>query len=126
MELKDFIKQTIEQIVDGVVEAQTNIKDKGANINPVNFPYTKDGKHNHSKYSIPQEVIFDIGLTSTEKNGSSERIGVFLGSINLGKKNNDSTEAVAVTKVRFSVPLSLPPGIDFKDTGTRLSKLGGM
>ena len=126
MELKDFIKQTIEQIVDGVVEAQAKINDKGAIINPVNFPYTKDGKHNHSRYSLPQDIEFDIGLTYTEKNGSIQGIGVFLGSINLGKKNDESLEAVAVSKVKFTIPLALPPGIDYKDSGTRITKISGI
>lgn len=59
---------------------------------------------------MPQEVVFDVGLTSTNKSGSSEGIGVFLGSINLGKKNEIGAEHVAITKVKFTVPLVLPPG----------------
>jgi hypothetical protein len=125
MDLKDFIKQTLEQIVEGVVEAQSSIQNLGANINPVNFPYTKESKFNHSKFSLPQDVIFDIALTSTEKNGSSEGVGVFLGSINLGKKNDGSVEEVAITKVRFTVPLALPAGIDHQSTGTTSLKVTG-
>jgi len=34
MELKEFIKETITQIVEGVVEAQTTISKYGAEINP--------------------------------------------------------------------------------------------
>ena len=59
---------------------------------------------------MPQDVVFDVGLTSTDKSGSSEGIGVFLGSVSLGKKNDVGTEDVAVTKVKFTVPLVLPPG----------------
>lgn len=59
---------------------------------------------------MPQNVEFDVGLTSTNKSGSIEGIGVFLGSINLGKKNDESGEDIAVTKVRFTVPVVLPPG----------------
>jgi hypothetical protein len=59
---------------------------------------------------MPQQVEFDVGLTSTDKSGSSEGIGVFLGSISLGKKNNSDSESVAVTKVKFSVPIVLPAG----------------
>ncbi len=126
MELKDFIKQTIVQIVDGVVEAQSSIRDKGANINPVNFRFTKDGQQNHSKFAIPQDIVFDIGLTSSEKNGSSEGIGVFLGTINLGKKSEDVAETVAVTKVKFTVPLALPAGIDCYEAGVTKVRLDGL
>lgn len=125
MELKDFIKQTIEQIVEGVVEAQALIQKHDAYVNPVNFSYTIDGKHNNSRYSLPQNVLFDIGLTSSTKEGSSEGIGVFLGSINLGKKNEDSVESIAVTKVKFSVPLALPVGIDHNSGGAQMHKITG-
>lgn len=64
---------------------------------------------------MPQEVVFDVGLTSTDKSGSTEGIGVFLGSINLGKKNEVGAEHVAITKVKFTVPLVLPPGAQLID-----------
>jgi hypothetical protein len=54
--------------------------------------------------------VFDVGLTSTDKKGSSEGIGVFLGSLNIGKKNDSGVEQVAISKVKFTVPLILPPG----------------
>ena len=78
MELKEFVKATLEQIVEGVASAQ--------------------------------ESMFDVGLTATDKRGSAEGIGVFLGSISLGKKNETGVEQVVITKVRFSVPLVLPLG----------------
>lgn len=63
---------------------------------------------------MPQNIEFDVGITSTDKSGSSEGIGVFLGSINLGKKNDATNEHVAITKVKFSVPVVLPPGPSLK------------
>ena len=64
---------------------------------------------------MPQDVVFDVGLTSTDKTGSSEGIGVFLGSVNLGKKNDSGAESVAITKVKFTVPLVLPPGSKMRE-----------
>ena len=110
MELKNFVKATLEQIVLGVGEAQITLAKHGASANPTNAGFTKDGHWNQYNHAMPQDVVFDVALTSTDKSGSSEGIGVFLGSINLGKKNNSGNEAVAVTKVKFTVPLVLPPG----------------
>ncbi len=110
MELRDFVKATLEQIVDGAAEAQKSIRDKGGIVNPTSMSFQKDGNWNNYSHAMPQEVIFDVGLTATDKRGSSEGIGVFLGSISLGKKNDSGIEQVAVTKVRFSIPLALPPG----------------
>lgn len=110
MELRDFIKATLEQIVDGAAEAQKAIRERGGIVNPTSMSFQKDGNWNTYNHAMPQEVVFDVALTATDKRGSSEGIGVFLGSISLGKKNDSGVEQVAVTKVRFSVPLVLPPG----------------
>jgi hypothetical protein len=110
MELKEFVKATLEQIVEGAALAQQSIKNKGGIVNPSNMSFQKDGAWNNYNHAMPQEVVFDVALTSTDKSGSTEGIGVFLGSISLGKKNELGVEQVAVTKVKFTVPLVLPPG----------------
>ncbi|MFH1081649.1 MAG: hypothetical protein V1766_15545 [Pseudomonadota bacterium] len=110
MELKEFVKVTLEQIVEGAALAQQSIKAKSGIVNPSNMSFQKDGAWNNYSHAMPQEVVFDVGLTSLDKSGSTEGIGVFLGSISLGKKNDLGAEQVAVTKVRFTVPLVLPPG----------------
>jgi hypothetical protein len=110
MELKEFVKVTLEQIVEGTALTQQSIKEKGGIVNPANMSFQKDGAWNNYSHAMPQEVVFDVGLTSIDKSGSTEGIGVFLGSINLGKKNDLGAEQVAVTKVRFTVPLVLPQG----------------
>lgn len=110
MELREFVKITLEQIVEGVAQAQETIAVRGGNVNPTGMDYFKDGNRNIYRHAMPQEVFFDVGLASTDNFGSSEGIGVFLGSISLGKKNESGVEHVAVTKVRFTVPLVLPPG----------------
>lgn len=114
MELKEFVRETIEQIVEGVTAAQSKIEEKGAVINPSEMEFFKDGNWSNYSHAMPQEVEFDVGLTSTDTKGSNEGIGVFLGSISLGKKNNVGIENVAVTKVKFSVPLVLPAGASLK------------
>src|SRR5689334_14325445 len=101
MELKDFIQQTLEQIVEGVSSAQVVIEKKGGIVNPTEVSFQKDGTWNLYKHGIPHSVEFDVGLTSIDKKGSSEGIGVFLGSVNLGKKNDTGVEHTAITKVKF-------------------------
>ena len=112
MQLKDFVKITLEQIVEGAALAQASITAHGGIVNPSNMSFQRDGQLHHYEHAMPQEVNFDVGLTTTDKSGSAEGIGVFLGSINLGKRNEAGNEQVAVTRVRFSVPLVLPAGAD--------------
>lgn len=117
MELSEFVKVTLQQIVEGVSSAQDAIAAKGASINPTEMEFYKDGQWSNYSHAMPQQVEFDVGLTSTDKKGNTEGIGVFLGSINLGKKNDVGVESVAVTRVRFAVPLVLPPGASLKKNG---------
>ena len=97
-------------IVDGVAEAQELVKNKGAEINPRRVQYKENGQSTYFSSGKPQYVEFDVGVTSIQKSGSSEGIGVFLGSINLGKKNDDGLEHTAITRIKFSIPLVLPSG----------------
>ena len=110
MELRDFIKETIENIVDGVSAAQASIRDKGAKINPKKAMYNENGQFNNINSGMPRLVEFDVGLSAVNKSGSSEGIGVFLGTISLGKKNDQGIESTAITKIKFSLPLVLPCG----------------
>jgi hypothetical protein len=108
MELSKFIQNTLQQIIEGVSESQSYAQEKGAVINPSKSQFYKDGKSNHYNQAMPQEVQFDVGLTSINSDGSNEGVGVFLGAIKLGKNNQESSQNSAVTKVKFTVPLVLP------------------
>jgi len=110
MELRDFIQETIENIVEGVASAQESITKRGAEINPREVKFRKDGQVNYLHSNVPQSVEFDVGLTSVDKSGSTEGIGVFFGGISVGKKNEQGVEQSAVTKIKFSIPLVLPSG----------------
>ena len=108
MELNKFIQNTLKQIIEGVAESQTYASEKGAIINPTYVSFQKDGKSNRYQNAMPQDVQFDVGLTSINTDGSNEGVGVFLGAIKLGKNNQESNQTSAITKVKFTVPLVLP------------------
>ena len=86
MELKTFIKETIENIVDGVVASRAVISKKGAETNPRKVQFRQNGEWNNYNSGMPHSVEFDVGLTAIDKSGSTEGVGVFLGGVNLGKK----------------------------------------
>jgi hypothetical protein len=45
MELKDFVRATLEQIVEGVYQAQESIDAKGGIVNPAGMDYFKAAQH---------------------------------------------------------------------------------
>ena len=80
MELKDFVRATLEQIVEGVYQAQEGIESQGGIVNPAGMNYFKDGQRSIYDHAMPQQVDFDVGLTSIDKLGSSEDIGFIWGA----------------------------------------------
>lgn len=113
MELKDFVKNTLVQIVDGVIEAEKELEAKGASVNPIggNFDQKQVGGRAWSfKDGVSEVVDFDVALTNSEKEGTSAGIGVLLGSISLGAKGASEEVITSVTRIKFSVPILLPKG----------------
>ncbi|DBA54912.1 MULTISPECIES: hypothetical protein [Porphyromonas] len=111
MELKDFIKETILQIIAGVKNAQEEVIQFGAYVSPMFIKsdrldtiVTTDG----SKDVNVEVVNFDISVTeSSSETGTKEgKIGISV--IRAGGKNEKETENVSVNRISFSVPIVLP------------------
>lgn len=111
MELKDFVRDTIMQICEGVKEAQEAGKKIGAEVNPriaeespnpdVILP---SGGGLRTKTDIHFKAILQ---SSTGKNGKSG-IGVILAGVTLGTTRGDSQDASSFTSVEFSVSVAFP------------------
>ena len=113
MDLKDFIKNTLVQIADGVSEAEKELESRNASVNPIGGYFDQKqlgGRTWNFKNGVTEIVDFDVALTSSEKEGSSAGIGVLLGSINLGAKGASEETITSVTRIKFSIPLLLPAG----------------
>jgi hypothetical protein len=111
MDLREFVTQTLTQVVEGVKEAQTQVDAHGAEINPPlqssqeqlgkqGFLFTLEG---------PAQIVqFDVALTVVEGTGTKGGIGVFAGVVTLGSSGESQKESSSVSRVKFSVPMRLP------------------
>lgn len=112
MDLKDFIAETLQQIVQGVKTAQTAVQEHGAEINPnLIGDYKEHAKHGlllSGTGKVAQIVEFDIALSVKEGTGTRGGIGILAGAINLGSSGQSSEENSSQNRVKFRVPLSLP------------------
>lgn len=112
MELKDFVSEALQQIVEGVNTAQASIEHHGAAVNPnLIGDYKEHAKHGlllSGTGKVAQIVEFDVALTVKEGTGTKGGIGVFTGAINLGSSGQSSQEKSAQSRVKFCVPLTLP------------------
>ena len=111
MDLREFVRETLVQIVEGVVDARDPIVEKGGDINPVggHFDQTNLGARQWDWDRGAAEVVeFDLALTTSDKEDAKAGIGVFLGGIGIGSKISGENAYSSMTRVKFSVPLLLP------------------
>lgn len=106
MELKEFITETLSQIAEGVKEAGVKYNELGG-MAPYydERPIYGGGKYIEDKVV---DVEFEVALTNTSKDGGKAGIGVALSVVRAGVDKSKSTEEESLTRVKFSVPISLP------------------
>lgn len=107
MELKEFVKETLLEIVEGVKEAQDAVKEYGATVNP-RIVKNSESAQVGGEYRPVQNVDFEVGLTASEESGNRKGIGVALGGFKAGVDGNGGRSSSTATKIRFVVPLVLP------------------
>jgi hypothetical protein len=105
MELKEFIKETLVQIMDGVKEAQQAVIEYGAIVNPENvvgcIQVGRQGR-------FCQQIDFDVTLAEIESNEKSTGIGVSLPVVGIGGKGQKNESTSSMTKIHFVIPVVLP------------------
>ncbi|MTK53358.1 hypothetical protein [Paludibacter sp.] len=109
MELKDFIKETLAQITNGVVEAQELIKNTGAYINPegrLEGNQVRTGFE--GEYRSIQNVKMSIAVKVIENTQTKAALGVVSAFINAGAATANSDSNSVTNRIEFEIPISLP------------------
>lgn len=114
MNVQEFIKTAITEIVAGVSEARETTKEYGAIVGSDKpYGYVKDNKiMTDAKGRQITLVEFDIALANTDSTDTKGGIGVFLGAVNLGSQGASHGESSNHSKIKFTVPVVLPDGTE--------------
>ncbi len=112
MELKDFVSQTLVQIVQGVTEAQQQVAEQ-ALVSPAVI-----SKHDHAadlgfintQNGQAQVVKFDVAVSASKDKGGKASGGIKVLSVSLGGEATTADTQSSVSHVQFSVPVVLPGG----------------
>lgn len=115
MELKEFIKESLSQIIDAVKETQEKYKDTNVVICPDNIQEVKSGLYildeneydNYSSRSKVQNIDMDIAISITEKEGNKSGLGIAK-IINAGISSENAQRNESISKIKFSIPIVLP------------------
>ncbi len=108
MELQEFIKNTLVDITNGIVEAQKELKDTGCLVNPLG-----DDKNNYIENDARdgcrfiQKVKMNIVLNITKGTKAKSGIGVAQ-VIKAGIDTEKSNTNNEVTSIQFEIPISFP------------------
>lgn len=119
MELEEYIKKTLLQIVKGVKDAQDEAAQYGAVINP-RIISSPEKAQIAGKYRSVESVDFEVGLTITDTDSNKKGIGVALGYIKADFGVNGDKSESAINKIKFSVPIAYP--VDASDASNFVSK----
>jgi hypothetical protein len=112
MNLKEFVSGVLTQIIEGVQEAQAGRTPESGQVNP-GLSTTQGilqarGHMVSRRGELVQDVEFDVALTTNEGTQTKGGIGVFVGAVGLGSQGQSDQSHSSVSRVKFSVPLTLP------------------
>lgn len=110
MELREFVREALAQIVEGATDARERVRAQGALLNPP--PENMSGLHPHQWVKETRQrismVSFDVALTAAEESGRKAGLAVVAGVLSAGTGGGRSESNVSVSRVRFEIPLALP------------------
>ena len=121
MELKDFIRETLVQVAQGIEQASDELKNSTAAVNPKNviINYSENARHYGVLDQNPEElpparlveaIEFDVAVHATEGSEASAKAGISVGSIGLGGKGSSSETKTSESRIQFRIPMVLPQG----------------
>jgi len=126
MELKDFVSQSLIQIIDGIKDAQKHADVNQAEIVPVLT--TQDEGHRGSsaqKYLPIEKIKFSVVVTTTDGSKSEAGAGIFVGAFGIGGRTETGESSEGVSRIEFEIPVRYPNieertragGVDIKGPG---------
>jgi hypothetical protein len=111
MNLKDFVTETLVQIVSGVVQAQEKLNGTRARANPQMRSTSDKSSIGEAEGDGGQPVYpveFDVVVTAAEGTGTKGGVGVAVGVFALGSQGQSEAKSGHESRIKFKVPLLLP------------------
>jgi len=108
MELKEFIQKSLTEIIDGVVEAQSYAKGKGAKINPANINSTAS-KYWSDDGVEGRDIEFDVAVVVNESTEGKVNAGINVWGVGVGGQKSKEMENSTSSRIKFSILVLLPP-----------------
>ncbi|XXJ19972.1 hypothetical protein ACR42D_10585 [Desulfovibrio caledoniensis] len=113
MDLREFVAESLKQIIDGVKEAQNHAGQNGAKVAPMMHRRGSAGNAQRIDY-VPegggkcQNIVFDVAVTAQETSEQEGKAGIRIPYFDFGGKMAAGQENGTVSRIKFDVPIVLP------------------
>lgn len=118
MDLRNFIKEALVQIAQGIDDASNELADSSAIVNPRNVATgvgTKDSKvygylasGTNQLQQVVQSINFDVAVSVAKGNETKGGVGLMVGVVALGSQGKTDSTDSSQSRIQFSIPMVLP------------------
>ena len=102
VKLKDFVRQTLVEVVSGIQEAQKDTVNTGAIISP--HPIVRGNRTSARGGRDVEDVHFDVAVTMTKEKGAGAKAGIPIIKVEGSARGTHSD----VSRITFSVAVCWP------------------
>ena len=120
MDLKDFVKESIVQIAKGIEEANAELLEADAMVNPIYVTMHSDNAQSYGRTKkrdpgfgepdsrVVQKVEFDVAVVAESGQQGSAGAKLSIASIGIGADGKTESSKKSESRIRFSIPVVLP------------------
>lgn len=116
MELKDFIKESLVQIADGINEANKSLEDSNAIVNPKGILAYSESRKAYGrikedyidKESLVEIVEFDVAVQAESGTETGGGIKLSIASIGVGTNASSQNSKSTESRIKFQIPMIYP------------------
>ena len=112
MEIEKFVSEVLSGIVRGAVQANKEISVLGGRINPT--MYKVSDSTGAERRDIVCRAEFDVAVSVSDEKGANAKVGVISSVLGFSMGGEAKFSSGNVSRVKFSIPYSLPQTIEFK------------
>jgi len=120
MDLRNFIKETLVQIAQGVDDAREALADSKAIVNPRNVAGSGSGGADSKVYGylvtdnaknyrqVVQSISFDVAVSVAQGTETKGGVGLVVGPVVLGSHGKSDASNTSMSRIQFRIPMVLP------------------
>lgn len=118
MDLKEFIKETIVQVTEAIIESNEELKVKGAIVNPGKIKVNSDSSQAYGRESrqiehqsrIVQKLEFDVAVVAQDEKSAGAGAKISVMSLKLGADGEVNYTNKSESRIKFAIPIIYPEG----------------